>query len=129
MSGKFVVKAGQQQFKSGEKVVSPVTVLPTVPNDYSHKINYQFEYTDEQGNKMELPQFFEKEVFVIKDDTQKIITKRSLDNMKSDTTLRFYTEKEEKFTSLLFQSNEVMLDCPEDIFTNDTANTDEALEG
>lgn len=28
MSGKFVVKAGQQQFKSGEKVVSPVTVLP-----------------------------------------------------------------------------------------------------
>lgn len=129
MSGKFVVKAGQQQFKSGEKVISPVTVLPTVPNDYSHKINYQFEYTDEQGNKIESPQFFEKEVFVIKDDTQKIITKRSLDNMKSDTTLRFYTEKEEKFTSLLFQSNEVMLDCPEDIFTNDITNTDEALEG
>lgn len=49
--------------------------------------------------------------------------------MKSDTTLRFYTEKEEKFTSLLFQSNEVMLDCPEDIFTNDITNTDEALEG
>lgn len=129
MSGKFVVKAGQQQFKSGEKFVSPVTILPTVPNDYSHKINYQFEYTDEQGNKIESPQSFEQEVFIIKDDTQKIITKRSLDNVKSDTTLRFYTEKEEKFTSLLFQSNEVMLDCPEDIFTNYTANTDEALEG
>lgn len=129
MGGKFVVKAGQHQFKSGEKVVSPVTILPTVPNDYSHKVNYQFEYTDEQGNKVEPLESFGKEVFVIKNDTQKLITKRPLYNIKSDTTLRFYTEKEEKFTSLLFNSNDVMLDCPEDIFTNDTANTDEDLEG
>ena len=37
MGGKFVVRAGQHLFESGEKVVSPVTVLPTAPNDYSRK--------------------------------------------------------------------------------------------
>ena len=43
MGGKFVVRAGQHKFESGEKVVSPVTVLPTAPSQYSHKVNYQFE--------------------------------------------------------------------------------------
>ena len=37
MGGKFVVRAGQHKFESGEKMVSPVTVLPTAPNDHSRK--------------------------------------------------------------------------------------------
>lgn len=41
MGGKFVVRAGQHKFESGEKVVSPVTVLPTAPNDYSRKFLFQ----------------------------------------------------------------------------------------
>lgn len=41
MSGKFVVRAGQHKFESGEKAVSPVTVLPTAPNDYSRKFLFQ----------------------------------------------------------------------------------------
>ena len=55
MGGKFVVRAGQHLVESGEKVVSPVTVLPTAPNDYSHKVNYKFEYTDGTGSIITTP--------------------------------------------------------------------------
>ena len=35
--GKILYQAGQHKFESGKKVVSPVTVLPTPPKDYSRK--------------------------------------------------------------------------------------------
>lgn len=35
--GKIIYRAGQHKFEGGQKVVSPMTVLPTVPNDYSRK--------------------------------------------------------------------------------------------
>lgn len=35
--GKIVYQAGQHKFEGGQKVVSPMTVLPTAPNDYSRK--------------------------------------------------------------------------------------------
>ena len=41
MSGKFVVRAGQHKFESGEKAVSPVTVLPTAPMTIAENFLFQ----------------------------------------------------------------------------------------
>ena len=125
MGGKFVVRAGQHKFESGEKVVSPVTVLPTAPNNYSHKVNYKFEYTDGDGKKIDLPENIQKEVFVLEDDTKKLLVQRNLNNSNEDTTLRFHTEEAKPFTALLFNSDDVILDFPEDQFTDDDDITDD----
>lgn len=116
MGGKFVVKAGQHKFESGERVVSPVTVLPTAPNSYSHKVNYQFEYIDGEGKRIEPPKNIQKQVFVIETDSQKLLAKRNLNNSTEDTTLRFHTAEAKPFTALLFNSNDIILDYPEDPF-------------
>lgn len=126
MAGKFEVKAGQHIFKNGEKVVSPKTVLPTVPNNYSHKVDYQFEYTSPDGHKLDITEIG-KEVFVLEKDTNKFLVKRKLNNPNEDTTLRFYTEYEKPFTSILFNSDEIIMSIPEDKFINEDKpmNTDE----
>jgi len=118
MAGKFEVKAGQHIFKNGEKVVSPKTVLPTVPNNYSHKVDYQFEYTSPDGHKLDITEI-KKEVFVLEKDTNKFLVKRKLNNQNEDTTLRFYTEYEKPFTSILFNSDEIIMSIPEDKFINE----------
>jgi len=117
MAGKFEVKAGQHILKSGEKVVSPKTVLPTVPNNYSQKVDYQFEYTSPDGHKLDITEI-EKEVFVLEKDTNKFLVKRKLNNQNEDTTLRFYTKHKKPFTSILFNSDEITIAIPEDRFTN-----------
>ena len=125
MGGKFVVRAGQHKFESGEKVVSPVTVLPTAPNNYSHKVNYQFQYKDGDGNKIDPPENIQKQAFVIENDTKKLLAQRNLNNLNEDTTLRFHTAEEKPFTALLFNSDDVILDFPEDPFKNDEDLTDD----
>lgn len=125
MGGKFVVKAGQHQFKSGEKVVSPVTVLPTAPNNYSHKVNYQFEYTDEDGKKLDTPERINKQVFVVEDDTQKLLAKRNLAHPVEDTTLRFHTAEAKPFTAFLFNSESITMDKPNDPFFDEEEIDDE----
>lgn len=119
MGGKFVVMAGQHKFESGEKVVSPVTVLPTALNNYSHKVNYKFEYTDEDGKKIDPPESFIKQVFVMENDTKKLLAQRNLNNPNEDTTLRFHTAEEKPFTALLFNSENITMDRPDDLFFNE----------
>lgn len=126
MGGKFVVRAGQHKFESGEKVVSPITVLPTAPNNYSHKVNYKFEYTDGTGSKIDSPDEIKKQVFVIEDSTSKLIAQRNLNNAMEDTTLRFHTAEEKPFTALLFNSENFALDKPEDPFFNEEEVDDES---
>ena len=119
MGGKFEVRAGQHLFESGEKVVSPVTVLPTAPNDYSHKVNYKFEYTDGTGSIITTPYEIQKQVFILEEGTSKLIAKRNLNNSTEDTTLRFYTSEAKPFTALLFNSENITMDRPDDPFFNE----------
>ena len=119
MGGKFVVRARQHLFESGEKVVSPITVLPTAPNDYSHKVNYKFEYTDGTGSIITTPDEIQKQVFVLEEGTSKLIAKRNLNNSTEDTTLRFYTSEAKPFTALLFNSENITMDRPDDPFFNE----------
>ena len=119
MGGKFVVRAGQHLFESGEKVVSPITVLPTAPNDYSHKVNYKFEYTDGTGSIITTPYEIQKQVFILEEGTSKLIAKRNLNNSTEDTTLRFYTSEAKPFTALLFNSENITMDRPDDPFFNE----------
>lgn len=119
MGGKFVVRAGQHKFESGEKIVSPMNILPTAPNNYSHKVNYKFEYTDENGQKIDPPENFHKQVFVIETDTKKLLVQRNLNNSNEDTTLRFYTAEAKPFKALLFNSENIRMDKPDDIFFNE----------
>ncbi|KHO14258.1 hypothetical protein NT90_16810 [Acinetobacter baumannii] len=119
MGGKFVARAGQHKFESGEKIVSPVAVLPTAPNSYSHKVNYKFEYTDENGEKIDPPEDFNKQVFVIDTDSKKLLVQRNLNNSNEDTTLRFYTAEARPFKALLFNSENIRMDKPDDIFFNE----------
>lgn len=119
MGGKFVVMAGQHKFESGEKVVSPVTVLPTAPNNYSHKVNYKFEYTDGTGSIITTPYEIQKQVFILEEGTSKLIAKRNLNNSTEDTTLRFYTSEAKPFTALLFNSENITMDRPDDPFFNE----------
>lgn len=125
MGGKFVVRAGQHKFESGEKVISPTTVLPTAPNTYSHKVNYKFEYTDGTGNRIDGPDGVKKQVFVVEDVTSKLITQRDLNNSTEDTTLRFHTAEAKPFKAMLFNSENVKLDKPDDPFFNEEKADDE----
>lgn len=119
MGGKFVIRAGQHKFESGEKVVTPATVLPTAPNDYSHKVNYQFEYTDGAGNKIDMPESIQKQVFVVEKDSSKILARRNLTKSDEDSTLRFHTAEEKPFKAMLFNSENFKLDKPDDPFFNE----------
>ena len=116
---KFEAKAGQHLFESGEKVVTPQTVLPTAPDSYSHKVNYQFAYTDGAGNHMDAPENLKQQVFVIENTTSKLIAQRDLSNPKEDTTLRFHTSESKPFTAFLFKSEGFRFDSPDDPFFNE----------
>lgn len=122
---KFEAKAGQHKFEGGEKVVAPATVLPTAPDTYSHKVNYQFEYTDSEGNKIASPENIEKQVFVIEDDTSRLLVQRSINHPTEDTTLRFHTAEAQPFTALLFNSEHMIWDKPDDPFFNEEEVDDE----
>ncbi|CAP02981.1 hypothetical protein ABSDF_p30007 (plasmid) [Acinetobacter baumannii SDF] len=126
--GKIVYQAGQHKFEGGQKVVFPMTVLPTAPNDYSHKVNYKFEYTDGTGSKVDSPDEIKKQVFVIEDSTAKLIAQRNLNNAIEDTTLRFHTEEAKPFTALLFNSENIVLDKPDDPFFNEDEVDEKPLE-
>ena len=118
-NGKVVFKAGQHVFEGGERVVTPVTILPTAPNDYSHKVNYKFSYTDGNGQKIDPPENIQKQVFVIENATKKLLAQRILNNSIEDTTLRFHTAEVKHFTALLFNSENIMMDKPNDPFFNE----------
>ena len=127
MGGKFVVRARQHLFESGEKVVAPITVLPTAPNDYSHKVNYKFKYTDSDGEKSESIET-NKKVFVVDDDTGQLLVQRKLLESNQDTSLRFYTSVEKPFTAMLFYDDVISMDSPIDTFIDEDEDEDEDEE-
>ncbi len=115
MGGKFVVRAGQHKFESGEKIVSPVTVLPTAPNTYSNQVNYKFEYTNSEGEKIEGVQT-NKKVFIVESDSGRLLAKRQLLEADKDTSLRFYTSEEKPFTAMLFYDDVISMEAPIETF-------------
>lgn len=115
MGGKFVVRAGQHKFESGEKVVSPVTVLPTAPNAYSNQVNYKFEYTNSEGEKVDDVET-NKKVFVVENDSGRLLAKRQLLEANKDTSLRFYTSEEKPFTAMLFYDDVISMEAPIETF-------------
>ncbi|PWB12974.1 hypothetical protein DCO44_16520 [Acinetobacter sp. AM] len=123
--GKIVYQAGQHKFEGGQRIVSPITVLPTAPNTYSNQVNYKFEYTDENGEAVDSPKNIQKQVFVIEDTTAKLLAQRELNNSTEDTTLRFHTAEEKPFTALLFNSENLTFDKPNDHFFNEDEVDDE----
>lgn len=125
-NGKVIFKAGQHIFEGGERVVMPVTVLPTAPHDYSHKVNYKFSYMDGNGKEIASPKNIQKQVFVIEDLTKKLLAQRTLNHSTEDTTLRFHTAEVKPFTALLFNSENMVIDKPDDPFFNEEEADDES---
>ena len=107
--------------------MAPITVLPTAPNDYSHKVNYKFKYTDSDGEKSESIET-NKKVFVVDDDTGQLLVQRKLLESDQDTSLRFYTSVEKSFTAMLFYDDVISMDSPIDTFIDEDEDEDEDEE-
>ncbi|MEB5477118.1 hypothetical protein [Acinetobacter pollinis] len=109
MGGKFVVRAGQHQFKTGEKIVSPSIVLPTAPSgDYSRKFLIPAS-TETAGNNIKIanPEF----ILGLNSDTHKPIFSEKIESENSQedsSTRRIYADKSINFTSHLFVDSPVM---------------------
>lgn len=108
MGGKFVVRAGQHRFESGEKVVSPVTVLPTAPNDYSRKFFIPTSVESAESNiKVGSP----THILGLRADDQKPIFSENIKSNSSKETIktnRFYTDQSTKAIVHLFVDLPVM---------------------
>jgi hypothetical protein len=55
----------------------------------------------------------------MENDTKKLLAQRNLNNPNEDTTLRFHTAEEKPFTALLFNSENITMDRPDDLFFNE----------
>ena len=105
---KFEAKAGQHKFEGGEKVVSPVTVLPTAPNDYSRKF---FIPKSEESTESNIRVGNPTHILGFRSDDHKPIF---AENIKSNTTdekivtNRFYTDHSTKAIVHLFVDLPVM---------------------
>ncbi|SPL69615.1 hypothetical protein [Acinetobacter stercoris] len=126
--GKFESHAGQHKFTSGEKVTMPLTSLPTVPNNFSNKVDYKFEYLDGDGKKTEAPNIDEKELFVTNQETAALLAQRKLNNPIEDSTLRFYTDHQKPFNSVLVNSNDISIEAPEDPFFHEDDESNQTTE-
>lgn len=108
MGGKFVVRAGQHKFESGEKVVSPVMVLPTAPNDYSRKFFIPMSVESAESNiRVGNP----THILGLRSDDHKAIFSENIKLNSSDeniTTNRFYTDKSTNAIVHLFVDLPVM---------------------
>ena len=108
MGGKFVVRAGQHLFESGEKVVSPVTVLPTAPNDYSRKF---FIPTNAESAENNIRVGSPTHILGLRADDHKPIFSENIKSNSSDETVktnRFYTDQSTKAIVHLFVDLPVM---------------------
>jgi hypothetical protein len=108
MSGKFVVRAGQHKFESGEKAVSPVTVLPTAPNDYSRKF---FIPTNAESAENNIRVGSPTHILGLRADDHKPIFSENIKSNSSDETVktnRFYTDQSTKAIVHLFVDLPVM---------------------
>lgn len=108
MGGKFVVRAGQHIFESGEKIVSPVTVLPTMPNDYSRKF---FIPTSVESAESNIRIGNPTHILGLKADDHKPIFSEKIKSNNSDkktTTKRFYSDKSTNAIVHLFVDLPVM---------------------
>ena len=108
MSGKFVVRAGQHKFESGEKAVSPVTVLPTAPNDYSRKF---FIPTNAESAENNIRVGSPTHILGLRADDHKPIFSENIKSNSSDETVktnRFYTDRSTKAIVHLFVDLPVM---------------------
>ena len=93
MGGKFVVRAGQHKFESGEKVVCPVTVLPTAPNDYSRKF---FIPTSVESAESNIRAGNPTHILGLRSDDHKALFSEKINSNSiegSVKTNRFYTDK------------------------------------
>ena len=108
MGGKFVVRAGQHKFESGEKVVSPVTVLPTAPNDYSRKFFIPTSVTSAESNiKVGTP----THILGLRADDHKPIFSEKINSNSSEESVetnRFYTDQSTNAIVHLFVDLPVM---------------------
>lgn len=108
MGGKFVVRAGQHKFESGEKVVSPVTVLPTAPNDYSRKFFIPTSVESAESNiKVGTPTHI---LGLRADDHKPIFSEKINSNSAEESvkTNRFYTDQSTNAIVHLFVDLPVM---------------------
>lgn len=108
MGGKFVVRAGQHKFESGEKMVSPVNILPTAPNDYSRKF---FIPPNAQSTESNIKVGQPTHILGLRTDDHKPIFSENIKPNNSDEivkTNRFYTDKSTKAIVHLFVDLPVM---------------------
>ena len=108
MGGKFVVRAGQHIFESGEKVVSPITVLTTTPNDYSRKFFLPTSVESAESNiKVGTP----THILGLRVDDHKPIFSEKINSNSSEEsveTSRFYTDQSTNAIVHLFVDLPVM---------------------
>ena len=123
--GKILYQAGQHKFESGQKVVSPVTVLPTTPDSYSLKFKYKSNLP-EQKDGIDKNLSLNKELFIISNSDNSLIQKTVLNQMdlngEYSVGSRFYTEKTEDVCGMLFMSNEPFLFFEQNLELEDDEN-------
>ena len=123
--GKIIYRAGQHKFEGGQKVVSPMTVLPTVPNDYSRKFFIPTSVESAESNiKVGTP----THILGLKaDDHEPIFFEKINSNSSEESveTNRFYTDQSTNAIVHLFVDLPVM-----NIHESDEEdNKDENLNG
>lgn len=124
--GKVVFKAAQHTFEGGASIPPPKTVLPNPISTYSHKINYNFKYTDSNGKELDPPMGTERNLFVVEKDTSELLAQRDLNKGDQDTSLRFHSEEEKPFNALIFHSEKTQAHTPDDhFFHEDDESEDE----
>ena len=125
MGGKFVVRAGQHLFESGEKVVSPVTVLPTAPNDYSRKF---FIPTNAESAESNIQVGIPTHILGLRAEDHKPIFSEKINSNSAEESVktnRFYTDQSTNAIVHLFVDLPVM-----NIHESDEEDTkDENLNG
>lgn len=108
MGGKFVVRAGQHKFESGEKMVSPVTVLPTAPNDHSRKFFIPMSVASTESNiQVGNP----THILGLRSDDHKAIFSEKINSNSTEESVktnRFYTDQSTNAIVHLFVDLPVM---------------------
>ncbi len=97
-------KASQHVFGAGGSISSVLPFLPsTKVTDFSHQIDYTFQYPHQNENDKHLPTYSKaQDVYVVDESSKAIAHFRTLENGKKDTTQRFYTEQSTQVSTLLY---------------------------
>lgn len=119
--GKIVYQAGQHKFEGGQQVVSEIYKLPDAPTDYSLKFKYTSNLPNQVGSE-DTNLSLGKELFIVSKKDHSLVQKFILNQNNQDKQLsnsgRFYTQKSEDISAMLFISEVPYLFFRQDLENN-----------